>query len=171
MRLFAYSANGTKNQWPRDSGRRQSDWIVLALGNIQVMKRICFVLQVKPNRLEEYRERHRDVWPEMQNALQKTGWANYSLFLRPDGLLVGYLETEDFDRARNAMAELEVNQRWQREMASFFVHLDGLPPDRAMEPLEEVFHLNGGIKSNANNVNRVGEECPASEAALFSPAQ
>ncbi|HVH85353.1 MAG TPA: L-rhamnose mutarotase [Terriglobales bacterium] len=99
------------------------------------MKRMCFVLQVNPNRLEEYKERHRDVWPEMQNALQMTGWTNYSLFLRPDGLLVGYLETEDFDRARNAMAELEVNQRWQREMVSFFVHLDGLAPDRAMEPL------------------------------------
>jgi len=42
------------------------------------MKRICFVLQVKPDRLEEYKRRHRAVWPEMLNALRETGWTNYS---------------------------------------------------------------------------------------------
>jgi L-rhamnose mutarotase len=105
------------------------------------MQRICFVLQVKPERLQEYKARHRHVWPEMQAALRETGWGNYSLFLRDDGLLVGYLETENFDRARANMAEREVNERWQREMKDFFVQPDGALPDRAMQPLEEVFHL------------------------------
>jgi L-rhamnose mutarotase len=105
------------------------------------MQRICFVLRVKPERLEEYKERHRAVWPEMLDALRETGWTNYSLFLRSDGLLVGYLETQDFDRARAEMAKREVNERWQREMAAFFVRTDGILPDRAAEPLEEVFHL------------------------------
>lgn len=105
------------------------------------MHRVCFVLQVKPERLEEYKERHRNVWPEMQTALRETGWRNYSLFLRDDGLLVGYLETDDFERARARMAQRQVNERWQREMGGFFVQLDGVLPDRAMRPLEEVFHL------------------------------
>lgn len=105
------------------------------------MHRICFVLQVKPERLAEYKERHRHVWPEMKAALRETGWGNYSLFLRDDGLLVGYLETEDFERARAGMAKREVNERWQREMGDFFVQPDGVLPDRAMRPLEEVFHL------------------------------
>jgi L-rhamnose mutarotase len=105
------------------------------------MKRICFILHVKPDRLEEYKARHNTVWPEMLSALRETGWTNYSLFLRPDGLLVGYLETEDFERARSGMAEREVNERWQREMSGFFIQPDGVLPDRAMEPLEEVFHL------------------------------
>ncbi len=105
------------------------------------MKRVCFVLRVKPDRLEEYKQRHRVVWPEMQAALRETGWRNYSLFLGPDGLLVGYLETEDFDRARAEMARREVNERWQREMADFFVQPEGVLSDRVMHPLEEVFHL------------------------------
>jgi L-rhamnose mutarotase len=105
------------------------------------MQRVCFVLQVKPERLVEYKERHRSVWPEMQAALRDTGWGNYSLFLRNDGLLVGYLETENFERARAEMAKREVNERWQREMGDFFVQPDGILPDRAMQPLEEVFHL------------------------------
>jgi L-rhamnose mutarotase len=77
----------------------------------------------------------------MIDALRKTGWHNYSLFLRPDGLLVGYLETHDFERARAGMAGLEVNARWQKEMADFFVQPEGLLPDEAMKPLEEVFHI------------------------------
>jgi L-rhamnose mutarotase len=105
------------------------------------MQRVCFVLQVKPDRLGEYKERHRRVWPEMQAALRETGWMNYSLFLREDGLLVGYLETEDFEQARSSMAQRSVNERWQREMAEFFIQPDGETPDRAMRPLEEVFHL------------------------------
>ena len=105
------------------------------------MQRICFVLQVKPDRLEEYKRRHRNVWREMQAALRETGWGNYSLFLREDGLLVGFLETENFDRARTGMAGREVNVRWQHEMRDFFVQPDGVLPDRVMQPLEEVFHL------------------------------
>lgn len=105
------------------------------------MQRICFVLQVRPERLEEYKERHRNVWSDMQAALRETGWGNYSLFLREDGLLVGYLETDDFDLARARMAQREVNARWQQEMGDFFIQPNGLPPDRAMHPLEEVFHL------------------------------
>jgi L-rhamnose mutarotase len=105
------------------------------------MQRICFVLQVKPERIEEYKKRHRAVWPEMRKALQETGWNNYSLFLRPDGLLVGYLETENFDRAREGMARLDVNARWQKEMAGFFIQQENLQPDQAMAPLEEVFHV------------------------------
>jgi len=105
------------------------------------MQRICFVLQVKPDRIEEYKVRHKNVWPEMKKALQETGWGNYSLFLRPDGLLVGYLETENFERARAGMAAREANARWQKEMSDFFVQPQGLLPDQAMSPLEEVFHV------------------------------
>lgn len=105
------------------------------------MPRVCFVLHVHPSKVDEYRQRHRAVWPEMRQALADAGWHNYSLFLRPDGLLVGYLECEDFDAARAAMAASEVNRRWQEEMAPFFVELDHDHPDESMRPLEEVFHL------------------------------
>ncbi|WP_031511318.1 L-rhamnose mutarotase [Streptomyces megasporus] len=105
------------------------------------MQRVCFLLKVRADRMEEYRERHAAVWPEMLDALGEAGWRNYSLFLREDGLLVGYLETEDFEAARAAMEETEVNARWQAEMAEFFESPDGELPDRAMRPLTEVFHL------------------------------
>ena len=105
------------------------------------MQRVCFLLKVRPGRLAEYKERHKAVWPEMLKALRETGWRNYSLFLREDGLLVGYLETPDFAAALRGMAEREINGRWQREMAPFFEALEGGRPDEGMFPLAEVFHL------------------------------
>ncbi len=106
-----------------------------------MMERVGFVLKVKPDRLEEYKERHKEVWPEMLEALRETGWHNYSLFLKEDGTLFGYLETPDFGKALAGMAEKDINTRWQAEMASFFESLDGARPDEGMHPLEEVFHL------------------------------
>ena len=104
------------------------------------MKRICFVLNVRPDRLDEYRERHREVWPEMRQALSETGWSDYSLFLRPDGLLVGYLVTEDFEKAKAEMKKRAINQRWQEQMAPFFEGLEAHADD-GMQALEEVFRL------------------------------
>jgi L-rhamnose mutarotase len=104
------------------------------------MRRVCFLLKVRSDRIEEYRTRHEAVWPDMLAALRATGWRNYSLFLRPDGLLVGYFETDDLDAALAGMAATEVNARWQAEMAPFFEGLDGAP-DEGIVPLTEVFHL------------------------------
>ena len=104
------------------------------------MHRVCFTLQVRQDRMAEYAERHAAVWPEMLRALRDTGWHDYSLFLREDGLLVGYLVTDDLAAAQAGMARTDVNARWQAEMADFFVELD-LPPDQGFRQLSEVFHL------------------------------
>ncbi|MEW5977706.1 MAG: L-rhamnose mutarotase [Acidobacteriota bacterium] len=105
------------------------------------MERVCFLLKVRKERLEEYKMRHKAVWREMGEALQATGWHNYSLFLRGDGLLVGYFETPDYRKAIFEMSKREVNLRWQSEMAPFFEKLEGRRPDEVFERLEEVFHL------------------------------
>ena len=104
------------------------------------MERVCFLLQVRKDRIEEYKIRHASVWPDMLQALRETGWHNYSLFLREDGLLVGYFETPDYDAARAGMETREVNERWQRDMAQFFESLAGRP-DESFQRLEQVFFL------------------------------
>ena len=108
------------------------------------MNRYCFCLQVRPDRQAEYVDRHRNVWPDMQAALRESGWHNYSLFLRDDGLLIGYVEAEDLDAAQKAMAATEVNTRWQSEMTEFFTGIDGRPPDESFLLLPEIFHLREG---------------------------
>lgn len=104
------------------------------------MQRVCFQLRVKPDRIEEYARRHAAVWPDMLRALEQTGWRNYSLFLAPDGLLIGYFETESLLAAQTGMAATDVNARWQAEMAQFFLDLEG-SPDKGFLRLTEVFNL------------------------------
>lgn len=106
------------------------------------MTRVGFLLKVRREKLEEYRAHHQHVWPEMLAALRRTGWCNYSLFLRDDGLLFGYFETpESFQSALDGMAGEEVNARWQAVMAPYFEGTGGIHADRMMEELTEVFHL------------------------------
>lgn len=106
------------------------------------MRRVAFLLKVKPERLDEYKARHAAVWPEMLDALRRTGWHNYSLFLRDDGLLFGYFETpESFQAALDGMAAEPINARWQDSMAPFFENLTGAQADQSMVELLEVFHL------------------------------
>ena len=105
------------------------------------MQRVCFQLQVKPERMGEYRARHAAVWPEMREALAVAGWRNYSLFLSASGALIGYLECDDFEAARRAMEGTDVNARWQAEMGEFFEDLAGRRPDEGLLLLDEIFHL------------------------------
>ena len=106
------------------------------------MKRVGFMLKVKKEMVEEYRAKHVNVWPEMREALSRTGWHNYSLYLRDDGLLFGYVETDNgLQPAIDAMTKEEVNARWQKVMTPFFENVSGDRPDQMMMELEEVFHL------------------------------
>jgi L-rhamnose mutarotase len=110
------------------------------MGEPAARRRICFQQRIHPDRIEEYKRRHAAVWPEMLEALEATGWHNYSLFLSPGGLLIGYVETDSLGAAAARMAEYEVNARWQAEMADLFEGLDA-PPDESFVPLEEIFNL------------------------------
>jgi L-rhamnose mutarotase len=104
------------------------------------MKRVGFLLRVKPDKLDDYKAHHKQVWPEMKEALQESGWHNYTLFLHEDGRLFGYFETpHSLAQAQALMEEKEVNTRWQQFMAPYFE--EKVRPDESFIELEEVFHL------------------------------
>lgn len=104
-------------------------------------QRVCFLLQVRPERLDDYLKTHEAVWPEMLQALSDAGWREYSLFHRENGLVVGYLECDDFDVARELLGATDVNTRWQAMMAEYFTDLDGQRVDESLVQLTEYFHL------------------------------
>ena len=106
------------------------------------MKRVGFLLKVKEGKIDEYKKHHEAVWPEMLDALRRTGWRNYSLFMRQDGLLFGYFEAEkSFQASLDGMSKEEVNTKWQNFMAPFFEGMGSAHADQNMVELEEVFHL------------------------------
>ncbi len=126
------------------------------------MKRVGFMLKVRPDKVQEYREQHKAVWPEMQAALRRNGWHRYTLFMNDEGLLFGYFETpEDFEAALEGMSKEEINRKWQDLVAPLFeeMQIAGKKKaaragtagrsagaavayaDESMLELEEVFHL------------------------------
>jgi L-rhamnose mutarotase len=100
-------------------------------------QRVGFVLRVKPDRVDEYVLAHREVWPEMLEALKDAGIRNYTIF-RAGNEMFGYFETDDLARAETHLASQEVNVRWQDAMADF---LEERVQDQGPAPLEEIFRL------------------------------
>ena len=115
------------------------------------MERICFQLRVKTERLDEYAERHARVWPEMLREIAASGRHNYSLFLRPDGLLIGYFETNDLAASQDYLDASTVAADWEREMGDFFEDLDGARPDQGFDRLSEVFNLDDQLNTAPEN--------------------
>ena len=114
------------------------------------MERVCFRLRVRPERIEEYKQRHAAVWPEMLRALAQHRWHNYSLFLADDGLLIGYFETPSLAAAVDGMSATEVNDRWQSTMSEFFEDLGDATPDRGFVRVEEIFHLEDQLAQHSD---------------------
>ena len=110
------------------------------------MTRICFQLQVKPERLDEYVTKHEAVWPEMLQAIADAGRRNYSLFLREDGLLIGYYETDDDSASQAALEADPRTAAWEEHMAGFFVSLEGRADQNSLR-LPEVFNLENQLLS------------------------
>jgi L-rhamnose mutarotase len=96
-----------------------------------------FVLHVKPEKLDEYVAAHREVWPEMLDALTAAGIRNYTIF-RAEHEMFGYFEADNLERAERYLAAQEVSARWQDAMAELLVDR---VPDGGPAPLEEVFRL------------------------------
>jgi len=142
-------------------------------------ERVCFQLQVDPARLDEYRDRHAAVWPEMLRAISDSGRRNYSLYLRADGLLIGVYETDD-DAASQRALELDPRTAaWEAEMAEFFVSLDGSRPDQGAPRLTEVFNLEdqlaalppepAGHADDTGHAASVASQSPTDHAASVAP--
>ena len=103
------------------------------------MQRIAFRMRISPGSEEEYRRRHRQVWPELLADLKRAGCQNYSIFLS-DTELFAYMEVEDFQRYLAIMATSQASERWEAQMGDILLReteeATGFPP-----VLEEVFHL------------------------------
>jgi L-rhamnose mutarotase len=100
-------------------------------------QRTGFVLHVKPDRIEEYVEAHRNVWPEMLDALRGAGIGNYTIF-RTGTDVFGYFEADDLEAAERYLAQQEVCTRWQDAMAPLLAER---VPDAGPPALEQIFRM------------------------------
>jgi len=100
-------------------------------------QRSAFVLRIRPERVDDYVASHREVWPEMLDALRGAGIRNYSIF-RDGNQVFGYFEANDLEAAAAHLARQAVSKRWQDAMAEL---LEERVPDSGPPPLEQIFRL------------------------------
>jgi L-rhamnose mutarotase len=100
-------------------------------------ERTAFVLNVRPDKVDEYVRAHAEVWPEMLAALREAGYRNYTIF-RHGNQMFGYVESDDPQGAAEFMERQPVNGRWQDAMGAL---LEERVPDAGPAALEEVFRL------------------------------
>ena len=75
----------------------------------------AWVLGVRPGYEDEYKRRHDEIWPEMDQALRDSGITSYSIF-RHGLTLFGYFETDDLERTIAFLRNDPVNARWSEHM-------------------------------------------------------
>lgn len=69
-------------------------------------------MKLFPNKEQEYKKRHDELWPEMRKLLKDHGAISYSIFLdRETNYLYGYLEIEDEEKW-SKVSNAEINKRW-----------------------------------------------------------
>ena len=105
------------------------------------MQRACFLLRVKHDRVREYLDAHQTVWPEFLETIKASGLQNFSLFIRADGMVVGYLEGENIQDSLQQLGKTEVNVRWQATVAKYFEGGSGDMNSGGPEWLDQYFYL------------------------------
>lgn len=103
------------------------------------MIRKAFVMNVYPDKHEEYEKRHNDIWPEMIEELRKHGASNYSIFLDEEtSKLFCYVEIED-EETWSKMDKTAINQKWWEFMEPVMeTNPDNSPVSK---DLKLVFHM------------------------------
>lgn len=105
------------------------------------MERHGSVLRVKPERFEEYKAAHRDVWPEVLAMIRASNIRNYSIYHK-DGLLFGYFEYvgDDFAADMAKMAADPKTQQWWACMGPMQEPLPTRGEGEWWAEMEELFH-------------------------------
>jgi L-rhamnose mutarotase len=84
------------------------------------VERFAWKARILPGKVEEYRRRHDEIWPEMSQELSAAGIRNYSIWNIGDGLF-GYYECDSIERAARMQANSDVVRRWNEYMKDVMV--------------------------------------------------
>ncbi len=103
------------------------------------MIRKAFVMTIYPDMHEEYERRHKEIWPELVQALRDHGVRNYSIFLdRETSKLFACLELENEEKWKK-LSCAEINRKWWAYMAPVMeTNPDNSP---VTKDLKLVFHM------------------------------
>jgi len=108
------------------------------------VQRFGQLLNVKPECLKEYEEYHKNVWPEILNAIHVSGIRNYSIY-HFQGQLFGYFEyigpKEEFNSRMQVLAAAPRMREWWDIMEAMQIPVAGRASGEWWANMKEVFHF------------------------------
>lgn len=106
------------------------------------MKRFGQVIKVKPEKYEEYKKYHADVWEGVLDQIKKSNIKNYTIFHR-DSYLFAYFEYvgNDFETDMKSMADDPLTQKWWALNKPLQEQMEGCDENEWWANMEEIFHM------------------------------
>jgi L-rhamnose mutarotase len=105
------------------------------------MERYGSVIKLRPEKWEEYRELHANVWPDVLKMIRECNIRNYSIYYK-DGFLFSYFEYHGDDYAADMakMAADPITQQWWKLTDPCQEPLTTRKPGEQWARMEEYFH-------------------------------
>ncbi|MHB1484181.1 MAG: L-rhamnose mutarotase [Saccharofermentanales bacterium] len=106
------------------------------------MKRFGQVIGLKPEKLNDYMELHKAVWPDILKLISECNMVNYSIYYK-NGLLFAYFEYigENFDEDMKKMSDNPINKKWWDVCKPCQVPVENAAEGEWWANMEEIFHL------------------------------
>jgi L-rhamnose mutarotase len=102
-------------------------------------KRLAFKMRIHPGVIEEYKERHENLWPELRKLLKKAGISEYSIFFDRETNYLFAFQKQAGNQGSQDLGSTEVVKKWWNYMADLMeTNPDNSP---VSVPLEEVFYM------------------------------
>ena len=108
------------------------------------MQRMGMIIGIDPQRCEEYKLLHANVWPSILERVERSNIKNYSIFLRePENVLFGYWEYhgDDYEKDMADISRDPETQRWWRLCTPCQKPLVTRSDSEYWAKMEEIFHL------------------------------
>ncbi len=103
------------------------------------MKRVGFKMKIYAGKADEYRRRHDEIWPELNELLRSSGISDYTIFLDEESLELFAVQNLADDHTTDDLSENPLIQKWCEYMADIvLMDADGNP---IVTPLSEMYHL------------------------------
>lgn len=105
------------------------------------MQRYGMVIKVKPDKFQEYKQLHAQVWPDVLKMIKECNIRNYSIYHK-DGNLFSYFEYvgDDFESDMAKMAADPTTQKWWDVCKPCQEPLETRAEGQWWASMEEVFH-------------------------------
>ncbi len=105
------------------------------------MEKYAWKASILEDKIEEYKRRHREIWPEMVEVLKAAGIKNYTIWL-VGNTVFGYYECENgADFAARVQKESPIVDRWNEYMKDV-MQMDMDPKTGAQPLMEQVWAFN-----------------------------